>query len=74
MAPADVDKSHDDTLWTRLYGDGDTNLKPLMIDGTMVRISKNKGVFDKGYMPKWSKEYFTVDETPIPRRGNKRRI
>ena len=74
MAQADLDKRHEDTVWTRLYGDGDTHLKPPMSPGTMVRISKNKNVFDKEYMPNWSKEYFTVDEVPIPRRGNKRRL
>ena len=25
-------------------------------------------------MPNWSKEHFTVDEVPIPRRRNKRRV
>ena len=45
-----------------------------MPDGAMVRISKNKGVFDKGYMPNWSKEHFTVSEAPGPRRGTKRRV
>ena len=74
MAPADVDKRHEDTLWTRLYGDGNRNLESTMPCGLMVKIMKNKGVFDKGYMPNWSKEYFTVDEVPIPRRGNKRRV
>ena len=40
----------------------------------MVRISKHKGVFDKGYMPNWSKEHFTVADAPAPRRGTKRRV
>ena len=74
MPPAVVDKRHDNTFWTRLYEDGDTHLKPPMSRGTMVRISKNKGVFDKGYMPNWSKEHSIVDEVPIFRRGNKRRV
>ena len=74
MAPTDVDKRHEDTLWTRLYGDGDTHLKPPMPRGLMVRISKSKRVFHKGYMPNWSMEHFTFDKLPIPRRGNKRRV
>ena len=74
MAPADMDKRQDYTLWTRLYGDGDTHLKPPMPRGSSVRISKNNSVFDKGYMLNWSKEHFTVDEVPIPRRRNKRRV
>ena len=74
MAPADVEKKDEDRLWTRLYGDGDTHLKQPMHNGAMVRISKNKGVFEKGYMPNWSKEHFTVAEAPAPRRGNRRRV
>ena len=74
MAPADVDKRHEDTLWTRIYGYGDTHLKPPMPRGSMVRISKNKGVFDKGYMPNWSTEHFTVGKVPIPRCVNKGRV
>ena len=74
MAPADVEKRHEDTLWTRLYGDCNTHLKPEMPRNSMVRISKNKGVFDKGYMHNWFKEHVTVDEVPNPRRGNKRRV
>ena len=74
MAPADVDKKDEDRIWARLYGDGDTHLKSTMPPGAMVRISKNKGVFDKGYMPNWSKEHFTVAGVPAPRRGTKRRV
>ena len=28
MTPADVQKKDEDRLWMRLYGDGDTHLKP----------------------------------------------
>ena len=52
----------------------ETHLKPAMKRNSMVRISKNIGVFDKGYMPNWFKEHFTVDEVPNPRRGNKHRV
>ena len=74
MAPADVEKRHEDTHWTRLYEDGDTHLKAAMPRYSMVRKSKNKGVFDKGYMPNWSNEHFTVNEVLNPCRGNKRRV
>ena len=74
IAPADVEKHHEDRIWTRLYKDGDTQLKPPMPRGAMVRISKIKGVFDKKYMPNWSKEHFTVDEAPSPRHENRRRV
>ena len=40
----------------------------------MVRISKSKGVIDKGYMPNWSKEHYTVDAAPAARQGSTRRV
>ena len=30
MAPADVQKKNENRLWVRLFGDGDTYLKPLI--------------------------------------------
>ena len=73
MAPAAVKKCDENRLWVRLYGDGNTFLKPGLERGSMVRISKSKGVFEKGYLPNWSKEHFTVAETTDDkRRANKR--
>ena len=64
MAPNKVTADDQDRIWTRLYGDGDTYLKRKHIDdGATVRISRVKGVFDKGYMPNWSREQFTVSST-----------
>ena len=68
MAPAEVQEHDQDCIWVRLYGDGDTERKQQSIPtGAMVRINKSKGVFDKGYMPNWSKEHFTVD-AELPKR------
>ena len=75
MLPADVTKIDENRICARLYGDGDTHMKQKMLPvGGMVRINKSKGVFDKGYMPKWSKEHFTVGEVPTARQGSKRRV
>ena len=77
MKPADVKKTDENILWARLYGDGNTELKRERIaPGSMVRISNVKGIFDKGYLPNWSKEHFTVNApAPGPRRRNtKRRV
>jgi transposase InsO family protein len=72
MAPNKVTADDQDRIWTRLYGDGDTYLKRKRIaDGATVRISRVKGVFDKGYMPNWSRKQFTVAST-VPD-GDKRR-
>ena len=36
----------------------------------MVRVSKVKGVFDKGYIPNWSEEHFLVES----QRSNPRKV
>ena len=56
MAPVKVREYDQDRIWARLYGDGDTErMHYSILTETMVRINKSKGVFDKGYMPNWSK-------------------
>ena len=50
MAPADVEKKDENRLWVRLFGDGDTYLKPQIQQGAMVRASSHKTIFEKGYM------------------------
>ena len=40
----------------------------------MVRASSHKTIFDKGYMPNWTKEHFTVSKAVPPRKGTKRCI
>ena len=58
----------------RLFGDRDTYLEPLILQRAMVRVSSQKTIFDKGYMPTWSKENFTVSQAVLPRKGTKRRV
>jgi len=29
----------------------------------MVRLNKAKAIFDKGYMPNWTKEHFTIEKS-----------
>jgi len=74
MAPDQVTEKHEDRLWSKMYGDGDTHLKPAIPKGAMVRINKTKGVFDKGYMPNWSKEHYQVRDVPPPRKRTKRSV
>ena len=57
-----------------MYDDGDTLLKPKIPKGAMVRLNKAKSVFDKGYLPNWSKEHFQVKDVPEPKRGAKRPV
>ena len=74
MAPSDVQKKDENHLWVRLFGDGDTYLKPLIPQGAMVRASSHKTIFDKGYMPTSTKEHFTVSQAVPPKRGTKRPV
>ena len=74
MAPADVQKKDENRLWVRLYGDGETQLKASISQGAMVRASSQKTIFDKGYMPNWTKEHFTVSQAMPVKRGTKRRV
>ena len=58
--PASVNRGNAMEIWERLYGvrrsgkRGDINI------GDLVRISKAKSIFEKGYLPNWSEEEFTV--------------
>ena len=74
MAPADVEKKDENRLWVRLFGDGNTYLKPQIPQRVMVRVSSHKTIFDKGYMPNWTKEHITVSKAVPPRKGTKLRI
>ena len=64
MKPADVNKENATQLWQRLYGNDERYKKTISsIDkGDIVRISKVKGQFEKGYLPNWSREEFFVDK------------
>ena len=72
--PADVSGADvEQRIWKRLYYDDwskqNTRQHPLAI-GQRVRLSRWKGEFEKGYMPNWSREHFTVSDTQRARRGN----
>ena len=46
----------------RLYGNDlrDKKIKVDVKEGDLVRISKMKGQFEKGYLPNWSREEFLL--------------
>ena len=50
MEPADVNKKDENRLWVRLFADGESHLKPSILQGAMVRASSHKTIFDKGYI------------------------
>ena len=68
MAPNKVTTDNQDQILTQLYGDGDTYLKlhRKVENGAKVRISRVKSVFDKGNMPNWSRDQFTVSSLNLP--------
>ena len=69
-APTQVRKRDEAKIWVMLYGDGNKVAKKSESKkGKMVRVSKVKGVFEKGYIPNWSEEHFLVDtDQDNPRR------
>jgi phosphoenolpyruvate synthase/pyruvate phosphate dikinase len=52
-------------LWKKLYGDiigqNKTGPKPRFEKGANVRMSRNKHIFEKGYIPSWSDEILEVE-------------
>ena len=61
MTPVEASrKENEQTVYKNLYGNlilkGKANLRA----GDVVRISKAKGLFQKGYLPNWSEEIFNI--------------
>jgi len=70
MRPADVDNEEAaHKAWTNLfYKDDKAKREKSIKNNALVRITKWKGNFDKGYLPNWSREHFTVQaHHPHPR-------
>ena len=62
LAPNQVNRDNEEEVWQRLYGGSrDKESKPLPL-GCRVRISKVKGLFEKGYLPNWTDELFTISK------------
>ena len=61
--PIDVNKHNETRVWLHLYGKlkkPSVRKKATFQVGQRVRISKAKGLFEKGYKPNWSEEIFSV--------------
>ena len=62
QTPASVNKRNEMTVWLKQYSGlkrGNEQKAKFKI-GDRVRISKERGVFKKGYLPGWSDEEFTI--------------
>ena len=61
--PVDVNEMNEVNVWLHLYGKvkkPGLRKKTKFKVGDRVRISKAKGLFEKGYLPNWSEEIFAV--------------
>ena len=66
--PINVTQNNEREVWHTLYGEREKKepIKYKFEVGDQVRISKMKRTFEKGYLPNFSKEIFTVSQQ-IPR-------
>lgn len=61
LAPKDVNNHNEASVFLRLNKPKQViKGKPKFNVGSIVRISKQKQVFDKGYLPNWSNELFKI--------------
>ena len=68
LKPSEVNFVNAEEVWEKLYGPRENLIEPeikkspkFKIDD-YVRMSKNKGVFHKGYFPSWSDEILQIDQ------------
>ena len=61
-SPDSVSPENAGSVWLALYGDKPTTKQPTIKAGALVRVSKVREKFDKGYLPNWSQELFVVDK------------
>lgn len=64
--PAAVSANNEKDVWLTLYANEPPRQGYTFKVGDPVRISKLKKLFDKGYLPNWSEEIFTISKR-IPR-------
>lgn len=60
--PSQVNKTNEVDVWIKQYSDLTKGSKPKFKVGDKVRISKNKGLFFKGYLQNWTDEVFTISQ------------
>ena len=64
--PDSVNSKNEDQVWLTLYGKQPPKRGYAFDIDDQVRISKAKKLFDKGYLPNWSEDIFTISKR-IPR-------
>ena len=58
--PAAVNVRNAHVIWDRLYPERQSKVTFKFKVGDRVRITKKKGVFDKGYTERWTEEIFKI--------------
>lgn len=61
--PFEINRSNENKVWTnikKLQMSNNQPRKKRLIVNDLVRISKYKSIFEKGYTPNWSTELFTI--------------
>lgn len=66
MKPIDVTVFTAQKVWRTLYGKQSSTKQYKFNVGDQVKISKYKKVFEKGYLPSWTEETFTIGQR-LPR-------
>ena len=62
MTPVEASKEENESkVWRTLYDPPERNT-PKFAVGDKVGISRKKGIFEKGYTPKWTEEIFTISK------------
>lgn len=60
LTPSQVSSDNEEEVWQRLYATTSETKRKTYPLGSRVRISKVKGLFEKGYLPNWTDELFTI--------------
>lgn len=63
MKPSEVNKQNESEVWKKQYQEhilGRRCVKFKYKIGDKVRLTKLRKTFDKGYLPKWTQEFFTI--------------
>jgi hypothetical protein len=69
IAPVKVTPFNAESVWRKVYSYKPVKKKPTFRKGDIVRISKAKGIFEKGYKSNWTRETFKIVAVltrPIP--------
>ena len=66
MSPLSVNRDNEPKVWQKLYGHNVNSVSFTFTKVDKVCISKAKRTFEKGYLPNWTEEIFTIHKC-IPR-------